>query len=136
MDRNFAPAYFTLGEVYGQKGLHAEAVTQNLKAREVRGDSPADLAAMREAYASSGWKGYCQKRIDLAIESSKQGYVSPGLLALYYAALGDQQQTLSWLEKAFEVRSSSMTWLKDPWFDGLRADPRFQDLVRRVGLPE
>jgi hypothetical protein len=57
------------------------------------------------------------------------------LFAPIYAALGEHEQALEWLEKAYEDHSSPLAWLKvDPWFDSLRAEPRFADLLRRVGL--
>lgn len=59
------------------------------------------------------------------------------LFAPIYAALGEYEQALDWLEKAYEDHSSPLAWLKvDPWFDGLRDDPRFAELLRRVGLAQ
>ena len=61
--------------------------------------------------------------------------VSPGLIALVYISLDEREQALTWLEKAYAQHSSMMTWLKvDPRFDRIRKEPRFQDLMRRVGL--
>ena len=66
---------------------------------------------------------------------SKQRYVSPYLIAIVYVGLGDKDQAFAWLDKAFQDRSSLLLWLKvEPQFDSLRDDPRFQDLLRRVGL--
>ncbi len=66
---------------------------------------------------------------------SKHRYVSPYLFALVYAGLGDKDQTFAQLEKAFQDRSFFLIWLKvEPQFDSLRDDPRFQDLLRRIGL--
>ena len=63
-------------------------------------------------------------------------YVSRHDLAIVYLALGEKQQALDWLEKAYEDRNWWMPWIKvEPRFDSLRSDPRFADLVRRVGLP-
>jgi hypothetical protein len=65
----------------------------------------------------------------------KEGYVSSYNVAALYSAAGENRQALDWLEKAYRERSSGMTALKvDPLFDNLRAEPRFTELMRRVGL--
>jgi hypothetical protein len=64
-------------------------------------------------------------------------YVSPAELAILYAGLGDQEGALSSLERAYEAHDLQMQFLKvDPHYDSLRGEPRFQDLMRRVGLPQ
>ncbi len=69
-------------------------------------------------------------------EMSKRQYVSPFLFVVVYLGLGDKDQTFAWLEKTYQDRSSFLIWLKvEPLFDSLRDDPRFQDLLRRGGLP-
>jgi hypothetical protein len=70
-------------------------------------------------------------------ELQKRTYVSPWLVANIYAELGEKEQALSWLEKAYQGREHDLAFAKVwPMFDGLRADPRYQDLIRRVGLPQ
>jgi hypothetical protein len=69
-------------------------------------------------------------------EESKQKYVSRFYRALVYVGLGDRDRAIEWLQRAYEDRVRFMPYLRsEPEFDSLRADPRFQDLVRRVGLP-
>ena len=66
---------------------------------------------------------------------AKEAPVSPGYIALVYIALGERDQALTWLDKAYQQHSPMMTWLKiDPRFDSIRQEPRFQELMRRVGL--
>nr|MDQ3819999.1 hypothetical protein [Acidobacteriota bacterium] len=68
---------------------------------------------------------------------AKTGEVEPGQIALFYIDLGDNDQALAWLERAYAVRSVYMALLKaHPRFDPLHSDPRFADLLRRVGLPQ
>jgi hypothetical protein len=68
-------------------------------------------------------------------EREKEGYVSPYAIASIYARLGERDQAFAWLEKASEERDYLMATLKvDPVWDGFHSDPRFTDLVRRVGL--
>jgi hypothetical protein len=68
---------------------------------------------------------------------SVQRYVSPANVAAVYAGLGETDLAMEWLEKAYEIRSRNVVWLKVwPQYDSLRADPRFADLLKRIGLPE
>jgi hypothetical protein len=65
----------------------------------------------------------------------RRPYVSPFLVAIVYAELGDKDQTFSWLEKAYEGREHDLAFSNVwPMFDSLRPDPRFKDLMRRIGL--
>jgi hypothetical protein len=77
-----------------------------------------------------------QLKLEQLQEDARQEYVTPFLFADLYALLNDREQTFAWLEKTYEERSSKLLNLKsDPDFDGLRGDPLFADLVRRIGLP-
>jgi hypothetical protein len=70
-------------------------------------------------------------------ERSKQHYIAPFDVALVYAGLGSKSSTLEWLEKAYDDRSTWLTWIKvDPRFDIVRDDPRYRDLLRRMNLSE
>jgi serine/threonine protein kinase/tetratricopeptide (TPR) repeat protein len=89
------------------------------------------------AYIDSmlGRRDQTRKVLTQLLTLAKEYPVSPGMIALVYAALDDTAQALIWLEKAYRQHSSMMTWLKtDPRFDKIRNEPRFQDLMRRVGL--
>jgi len=67
---------------------------------------------------------------------SKRRYISPYLFAVVYVGLGDKDQAFAWMEKAYQDRSFWLIWLKvEPRFDSLRDDPRFVNLLRRIGLP-
>ncbi len=70
-------------------------------------------------------------------ELSSELFVSPYHIAVIYAGLGQKDQALAWLEKAYAERDGSLVLLRvDPGLDSLRSDPRYADLVRRVGLPQ
>ena len=134
MDPNFVTAYGWLELAYEQKGDYDQAVEAYLKQSALEGD-PKTIAALRKAYTVSGWKGFWRKRLDLTKERAKQKYVRPHLFAAIYVRLGDKDQALAYLEKAAEERESLISKLKvHPLWDSLRSDPRFTDLVRRVGL--
>jgi tetratricopeptide (TPR) repeat protein len=97
--------------------------------------NPKLLSALGHAYAVSGERDKANQILTELREASRQRYVNPYLLAVIYLGLGDKDQAFVWLDKAFQDRSSFLIWLKvEPQFDSLRDDPRFQDLLRRVGL--
>ena len=94
------------------------------------------VAALGHAYALAGKRDEALKVLDELKELSKEKRVSPGDMALLYTGLGQREQALEWLEKAYEERCGDLAYLKvDPRFDSLRSDPRFQNLLRRIGLP-
>lgn len=67
---------------------------------------------------------------------AKQSYVSPFLFAKIDVALGEKERAIDWLEKGYENREESSAWLNsDPGLDPIRSEPRFKELVRRIGLP-
>ena len=88
------------------------------------------------AMAKDGAKGYWRRTVENYRESAKSGYVPPVLMAMACVRIGDKQCVFEWLDKGFQERDDLMINLKvEPVFDGLRTDSRFQDLVRRVGIP-
>jgi TolB-like protein/DNA-binding winged helix-turn-helix (wHTH) protein/Tfp pilus assembly protein PilF len=137
MDPNFVKAYDDLGWAYEQKGMHAEAVAEWLKARTPSGESEIRLAKLKEAYRESGMRGYWQQELELAKEELTHGHVWPaGWVARMYVHLGNKNAALEWLERGFKEKDGSLVYLKaEPDFDPLRSDSRFQNLTRRVGLP-
>jgi len=132
------PAYEGLGWACLQLGQAAEAEEQFRKARQITGTVIAEpLASLGYAYGVSGEKEKAQAVVRTLEEESRQQFISPFFFALVYAGLGDKDRTFAWLEKAYQERSWYLLSLKsDPKFDSLRADPRFQELLRRVGLPK
>jgi tetratricopeptide (TPR) repeat protein len=86
------------------------------------------------AYAKSGRKDEARKLIGELKELSNQRYVSPYFFAMIYGGLDEKDEAFSWLEKAYQQRSFFLLFIKtNPIMDGLRSDPRFADLVRRIG---
>jgi hypothetical protein len=69
-------------------------------------------------------------------EQAKQRHVTPYWIAMIYVGLGEKDEAFAWFEKAYQERTSSLLWFKtDPLLDSLRSDPRFQDLLQRIGFP-
>jgi TolB-like protein/DNA-binding winged helix-turn-helix (wHTH) protein/Tfp pilus assembly protein PilF len=134
-DQNFWWAHSMLGLAYERKGQFREAIAELQKARQLD-NNPFILGQLGRNYARSGKRAEAQKLIAELKELSRQRYVSSNFIAEIYAALGERDKVFEWLEKSFEERSIGMLFLKnDPLWDDLRSDQRFQDLVRRVGLP-
>jgi DNA-binding winged helix-turn-helix (wHTH) protein/TolB-like protein/Tfp pilus assembly protein PilF len=141
MDRNTVQAHWGLAMIYGQRGMHEEAVAEDLIATELTGipSDKTEALKLREAYAKSGWRGYKRELLELIQEEeeeSKRTYISPYSMAIEYTVAGETDQAFKWLERAYDERYQAMVQLKvDPRFDSLRSDPRFIDLIRRIGLP-
>ncbi len=94
------------------------------------------LAELGHAYALSGKKSEAEKALKELKDLSKRTYVAAYYIAIVYAGLGEKKEALAWLDKAYADRVCFLIFLNvDPELDSLRSDQRFQDLVRRVGLP-
>ena len=136
MDQNFPLAHLYLGLSYEQTHDWQKAIAEFQKALQVT-RNPWVLASMGHAYALSGNGGAALKITDELTKASSERFVSPYFIAIVYSGLGDRDRAFEQLEKAFKQRSDWLTYLQiDPEMDNLRSDPRFTDLVRRVGLPK
>ena len=99
--------------------------------------NPLDVATAASAIAASGQRAEPEVLLRRLHQLQKMRWVCPYELATTYLALGDKEQALRELENAYQAHSICMTWAKDdPRLDPLRSDPRFAELVRKVGLPQ
>ena len=129
--------YSYLADAYMEKGMDSLAVEEYLKAQKLVGASQERIGALRDAYAGSGLTGFWGKRLALDSIPSEQGYARAYDVAYDYAALGDRDHCLEWLNRALLQRDGVLIELSlQPRFDLLRSDRRFQDLLRRIGLPQ
>jgi tetratricopeptide (TPR) repeat protein len=135
LDPNFVMGHVRLGFAYEQKRMFEEAIRELQKAVALTGRMPTRLAQLAHAYALAGKRSQAQLLLDEIKELYKQRYVSPYDIAMVYAGLGQKDQAFAWLQKAYEERAWLTMLQVDPGFDNLRADPRFTDLLRRVGFP-
>jgi len=127
-----------LGWVYEQKRMYPEAIAEMEKALQAsdRKDESA-LASLGKILGESGRRKEAKRILNELTERSKRGYVSPYLISLVQVGLGENDEAIASLEKGYASRDQWMMYLKvDPKMDDLRADPRFKDLLRRVGLPQ
>jgi TolB-like protein/DNA-binding winged helix-turn-helix (wHTH) protein/Flp pilus assembly protein TadD len=131
---DFALAHNQLAEVYLHKQLRDEAITEFLKAVQLSAGSPVCTANLARAYASSGRSADAEQLLTGLKTRSNPAYSNAAEIAMVYAALGEKAQAMNWLERGYDERFNPGVLLR-PGFESLRADSRFQDLVRRVGLP-
>ena len=128
-------ARFQLGDAYYQKGNMREAIEEYLQGLTLTGSNADEVAALRRAFAANAMPGYLRERI----EQLKRGPVKRDTgvaIAAAYARLGERDRAFEWLERAYTERSPRLPHLRElVEFDNLRSDPRFNDLLRRIGLP-
>ena len=129
--------HMVLGWALEQQGKFPAALDALTQANRLN-DNTQTTASLAHAYAVSGRRANAEKIIAELHERSGRTYVSPYDMATIYAGLGDKEQTFVWLEKAYEDRSGWLAlWVKvDPKFDIVRSDPRFRNLLRRVGFTD
>jgi serine/threonine-protein kinase len=135
MDPNFVPAHFFLGLTYVQKSMFEEAIAEFQQATSLFGESTLFVVVQGYAYAASGHRKEAQMVLDEMERVSEGTYIQPYYTAAVHHALGNSDQTFSWLDRACEERDTWVAFLKvDPIWDGLRTDKRFISLLRRVKL--
>jgi tetratricopeptide (TPR) repeat protein len=131
-------AHHGLGWVYGEKKMYREAIAELEKAVNLsnRTDEGA-VASLGMVLGDSGRKQEARKLLEELEGRSKHRYISPYLIALVQIGLVERDQAIASLEQGYTDRDQWMMFLKvDPHMDDLRSDPRFKDLIRRVGLPQ
>jgi len=133
-DPNFYLAHMYRCQTYEYKGEFAEAIAECEKAKALNSD-PAVLSYLVVAYARSGKREEAVKLVEQMHEQAKQRYVPAYSFGVAYTGLGDKDQAFQWLERSLQDRAWEITYLKvDASMDGLRSDPRFDDLVKRLGF--
>jgi Tfp pilus assembly protein PilF len=134
LEPNFWLVHRMLGIAYTKEKRYGEARVEFTKALQLGGGSwvTADLGYLD---AVSGKETEALKMLQSLLERSKQEYVSPHHVAAIYAGLGQKDLAFEWIEKAYQNREEMVVFLKvDPQWDSLRSDPRFQDLMHRLGF--
>jgi len=135
IDPTFGPAHLWFGRPYLQKGLYDEAIAEIRLAVTASNASTISLAVLAHAYASAGRSGEARRILADLLERSRTKYLPSYWLALVYTGLGEPDEAIAWLERAYEERSSWLVWIKvEPRFDRLRSDPRFVSLLGRMRL--
>jgi serine/threonine protein kinase/TolB-like protein/Flp pilus assembly protein TadD len=141
MDPNFFRTYFYRARIYEHLGQYEKAVADYRQGLLLVGENPARVAQIAaeisQSLTVSGERGYWQKRLEIKQRNPELRVEWECDLASIRARLGDRDQAFASLENAFQERLFDVLFLKvAPEFDALRGDARFQDLTRRVGLPQ
>jgi TolB-like protein/DNA-binding winged helix-turn-helix (wHTH) protein/Tfp pilus assembly protein PilF len=132
---NNAGALFTLGFALIANDQAQEAIAALEQAASISNRSPAVLGVLIRAYAHANRRPEALKLLAELQERRKKGYVPAGAFVNAYLGLDDNDQAFVWLEQAYKEQSNILQFIKvHPYFDPLRSDPRFVDLLRRVGL--
>ncbi|HKZ01355.1 MAG TPA: tetratricopeptide repeat protein, partial [Pyrinomonadaceae bacterium] len=129
-DPNFSLAHYYLGWVYAQQGRYPEAFAELEKARSL--SAPGAEPLIGYVHGISGNRAEAERVLN---ELPHQSYTNAFIVASLHASLGNRDQAFEWLERAYHERVDNLIWLKvDPRFASLRGDPRYADLVQRIGL--
>ncbi len=137
LDTNFLTARWNLSHAFIGKGMYSEAIAINEKARQTDPANQFVLHALGYAYARSGRRSDAEEVLKKLKDSSQTRYVISYWPASIYAALGEKEKAFAELEKSFAEHDFYLHRLKvDPFWDPLRDDPRFKEMLKRLNLPE
>lgn len=136
MDPSYELPHLVLGQAYEEKGASDLAIPELQKAVELSHGTPLMVSALAHAYARGGRKEEAEKLLAQLESDAKTKYVSPYYFAIVYLGLGDNEQAMNWLEKAFADRSNGLVFMRvEPELDHLRSNPRFLALQQRLKFP-
>jgi tetratricopeptide (TPR) repeat protein len=137
MDPYYYQAHLVLARIYDQQQMYEESISEFLKAHEIAADNTRALASLGHAYAAWGKKKEAREILTRIDELSKVKYVSPYVVATVYVGLDEPDRAFEWLNIAYEEHAEWIIYLTiDPRLDPLRADRRYRELVRRIGLDD
>ncbi len=135
MNPEFAYAHDRLGAALVVMSSIEEGVAEIEKAVDLSPESTIVKSSLVYAYTAAGRKKDAERVLQEFKEISKERYIPSTMIAVVYAALGEKDHAFKWLEKAAEERTSTLPEnVNEPSFDGIRSDPRFHDLLQRIGL--
>ena len=137
IDSNFYFTYWCLGFAYVNKGMYEEAIANYQRGVELEPEDMGLKAHLGIAYRASGMEDRAQKILEEIEEKARHEYVERTEMALAYIAAGNWDEALTWLEKAYDEHSTWLIFMNEhASFDPLRGEPRFQQLLRKIGFKE
>ncbi len=135
LDPTWESSHWWLGESYRHVGMSEEALAEYERSMIVDKTSPQLVRTLHRAFKRGGWKAYWRETLSWQLKKASHEYVSPYIIADYYALLGDKSNAFLFLDKAYTDQDDNLTFLKnDHNLDLLHADPRYAALVRKIGL--
>jgi len=136
LEPNYPVTYWILGLLLRKMGHNELAINEGEKGVRLSGGSPLMSAALAQSFATAGKRDQAIRILDDLKALTRQKYIAPYFFAGIYAGLGEDDRAMEYLEKSYEERSHWLIYLHiDPGMDALRSNPRFQGLLRRIGLP-
>jgi tetratricopeptide (TPR) repeat protein len=136
MEPNYPVTHWILGLLLRKLGRYEEAIAAGEKGVELSGGSSLMRAALAQTLAAAGFREKALGILDDLTKLTAQRYDSPYFFAGIHVGLGENDRAIEYLEKAYEQRAHWIIYLHiDPGMDALRSDSRFQDILRRIGLP-
>jgi adenylate cyclase len=125
-----------LGHVYSRKGMYAEALAEMQKSFDLSHGNPFPEAGLALIYAESGKRDEAKVRLNKVIAAYGPDPTLATIIALVYSVLGEKDEAFRWLDRAYQSRAPNLLQIRSfPEFDNLRSDPRFAELLRRIGFP-
>jgi TolB-like protein/Tfp pilus assembly protein PilF len=135
LDSTFSYASYEMAQALEQKGAYQEAITELTRAKPISAEWSWIVGDLGYVDALLRKRPEAEKIIQELKERTEREYIDPVLIAYIYIALGDKGEAFAWMDKAYRERSGMICWLQiEPKFDPIRSDPRFADLVHRMGL--
>jgi serine/threonine-protein kinase len=134
IEPNFVLGHHGLVDVYGQTGRYEEGISKGEQVIKLAGRAQAHLGALAYCYGKSGRKDDARKIINELLDQRKQSYTSPFWIAIIYMGLNEPDHVFEWLEKAYEDRDGNLLYIIAPPFDPIRTEPRFNSLIKKMGL--
>ena len=137
MAPDYLPVYLWLGMSYEQKGEYQEAIDILVRGKNLTSGADTKISALlAHVYAKAGKTALSTSELDEIKIKAKRQYVSAFNMARINLGLGNTEEALNWLEKAYDERSTWLTWINvDPSFDDLRSEPRFQAIIEQMNFP-
>lgn len=130
------PRVHIVNFAYVEKGMFAEALADIETWRRADSSTPWSWSVLAYTYGRAGQQADAQRALDKLLELNRRQQIAPAAFVWAYIGMGNKEQAFIWLEKAYSQHANLTTLKVDPIYDPLRSDPRFQDLLRRVGLAQ
>lgn len=135
LDAGFWGAHWVLGNLHARQADYAAATATFQNAVDLSERNSVSLSSLGFTYALAGRRSEAEALLQELQDFGKERYLSPAFIAAIHAGLGQKDEAFKWLEEAFRLRSRYLVWLEvAPEYEQLRSDPRYQELIARIGL--